>query len=420
MWNAVRVEGGERGAQQRANARADRTVGRRRTHIRSVAFFGHDSGETVINKRVKAFQAAGADVSGFMFHRERRKDQAAPSWRNFALGTTVDRNYLARLPKLVAALWKVWPHRELLRACDVIYARNIDMMAIAAAAKWLSGSSAPLVYEVLDVQRVFVGQGVVNKFFRWCERRLLAMTDMLVVSSPFFMTKYFEPIQGYMGDWYLLENKVSAALLAASPRPMAISPASGPPWIIGWFGTIRCQRSLEILSRLAAARPELVSVHVRGLLSQEDISQEAMAAAMEGRPNLQYFGPYQNPRDLADIYGQIHFTWAIDFLDAGSNSDWLLPNRIYEGGLYNAISIARDATATGDMVNRNKLGIVLSEPIDEPFLQWLEAMDAHAYQDLRQSAGSASRALFIDEEDTAQLLEILGKKRTGYAQPNTG
>ncbi|MFN3746402.1 MAG: glycosyltransferase [Hyphomicrobiaceae bacterium] len=379
--------------------------------VERIAFFAHDSRESVVIKRAKAFQSAGTPVIGFMFHRERDKPQPDPVWQNIALGATVDRNYLARLPKLGRGLWKVLRHRRELRSCDVIYARNFDMMALATIAKWLTRSSAQLVYEVLDVQRAFVGAGILKSLFRWCERRLLAACDLLVVSSPMFMTHYFEARQGYTGPWFLLENKVSASQGAAPPAATARAPAHGPPWIIGWFGTLRCARSLDILSRVAAAYPDKVAVHIRGTPSQADIPREALRAATAGRANVHYLGPYESPRDLPEIYGQIHFTWAMDFLDAGSNSDWLLPNRLYEGGLFNAISIAREGTATGDMVAREGLGVTLKEPIDENLSAWLLAMDAARYAALAESACRAPRSMFVDERDTIALLAWLAERK---------
>jgi succinoglycan biosynthesis protein ExoL len=381
-----------------------------RPAVQRIAFFAHDSRESVVIKRAKAFQSAGASVIGFMFHRKRDKMQPDPVWQNVALGATVDRNYLARLPKLCRGLWKVLRHRRELRSCDVIYARNFDMMALATIAKWLSRSSAQLVYEVLDVQRAFVGTDILNAMFRWIERRLLATCDLLVVSSPMFMTHYFEARQRYTGAWFLLENKVSASQFAATPTAKARAPASGPPWIIGWFGTLRCARSLDILSRIAAAYPDKVTVRIRGTPSEEDIPGASLRAATTGRANFQYLGPYESPRDLSEIYAEIHFTWAIDFLDAGSNSDWLLPNRLYEGGLFNAISIAREGTATGDKVVRDGLGVTLKEPIDESLSAWLLAMDANEFALLATAARRAPRSLFVDERDTVALLARLVEK----------
>jgi succinoglycan biosynthesis protein ExoL len=387
-----------------------------RAPVRRLAFFAHDSRESVVIKRAKAFQAAGASVIGFMFHRERDKEQPDPTWENIDLGATVDRNYLARLPKLCRALWTVLRHRRALADCDVIYARNFDMMALATVAKWLSRSSAQLVYEVLDVQRAFVGAGFLKAAFRWCERRLLSACDMLVVSSPMFMTRYFQPQQGYAGPWFLLENKVAKTQIGAVSRAALSVPQSGPPWIIGWFGTLRCMRSLNILSRLAAAHQDKVTVLVRGTLSEEDISSDRMRAETRGRPNFQYLGPYQSPRDLSEIYGQIHFTWAIDFLDAGSNSDWLLPNRLYEGGLFHSIAIAREGTATGDKVARDGLGVILREPIEESLSAWILNMDEDRYVALAEAARRAPSSLFIDERDTAELLTRLVEGRSQLAR----
>ena len=391
----------------------------RQTTVKTIAFFAHDSGESVVIKRAKAFQACGATVTGFMFHRVRDKARPAPVWHNIPLGTTVDRNYLARLPKLCSGLWTVLRHRRELAACAVINARNFDMMAIATTAKWLTRSRARLVYEVLDIQRAFVGTSAVNALFRWCERRLLAACNMLVVSSPMFMTRYFEAQQGYTGAWYLLENKVAASQLTEEQKAASSvsSPAPGPPWIIGWFGTLRCTRSLDILSRLAASHPDKVAVHIRGTLSEADISKEVMQATTEGRENFRYFGPYESPRDLPEIYGKIHFTWAIDFLDANSNSDWLLPNRLYEGGLYNAIPIARAGTATGDKIVRHGLGVTLAEPIDETLAAWILSMDAMQFDALHEAARQAPRSLFVDETDVASLLETVAGARREQSAP---
>ena len=153
------------------------------------------------------------------------------------------------------------------------------------------------------------------------------------------------------------------------------------------------------------------AVLIRGTLSEEDISGDAMRAEAASRPNFHYLGPYQSPRDLAEIYGQIHFTWAIDFLDAGSNSDWLLPNRLYEGGLFHSIAIAREGTATGDKVARDGLGITLREPIDENLAAWLLDMDEDRYAALAEAARRAPRSLFVDERDTAELLARLAEAR---------
>ena len=107
-----------------------------------------------------------------------------------------------------------------------------------------------------------------------------------------------------------------------------------------------------------------VYVLLRGTPSQEDLTKEQIEAASSTRPNMRYEGPYKSPRDLPQIYGNIDFAWSIDYTDAGKNSDWLLPNRIYEGALFGALALARRGTATGNKVEADGLGWALDEPLE--------------------------------------------------------
>lgn len=376
---------------------------------RTIAFFGHDSTESTVIKRVRAFQAHNTRVIGFMFSRAQRAAPAADAWENIALGTTVDRHYLLRLAKLLGGLLRILRHRGTLRQAHAYYARNIDMLLLAVAARALIGSRAPVVYEVLDVQRVFVGSGLLNRAFRRAERFLMARAALLVVSSPDFMSEYFVPYQRYAGPWRLLENKVHAApAVPVSPQP-ARSRAPGPPWVIGWFGTLRCVRSLEALGRIADACPDKVVVHIRGLPSQEDLTIERIEAACAGRGNVLYGGPYKSPQDLAAIYGAAHFAWCIDYLDAGGNSDWLLPNRVYEGGLMGCLAIARKGTATARMVDRLRLGWSFDEPLASAVGDFLACLAAGTYQDAQRSVEAMPRSTFVDLSDTRDLLSDMDR-----------
>src|SRR3546814_9276216 len=75
-----------------------------------------------------------------------------------------------------------------------------------------------------------------------------------------------------------------------------------------------------------------------------------------------YGGEYRNPDDLPEIYGRVHLTWAFDFLDEGSNSDWLLPNRLYEGGYFGSVALASSHTETGKKVRELGLGYTFEPP----------------------------------------------------------
>lgn len=373
----------------------------------TIAFFGHDSGETTILKRVRAFQLHGAEVIGLMFRRVRPRSSPAPTWQNIDLGVTRDRAYADRLGRLPGAVAKAMRHRKLLARCSVFYARNIDMLLIATLAKVLTRSRAILVYEALDVQQPFIGPRASSRLLRWVERRLLAFSDLLVVSSPDHFHEYFRPTQGYAGRWQLLENKVGASASAAQAASASASPKAGPPWIIGFFGVLKCARSLEILRRTAAALPDKVIIHIRGQLSETDIPRARMQAVTESHPNIVFHGPYESPRDLSAIYGEIHMSWAADFLAPGGNSVWCLPNRLYEGGLYGCVAVTSQGTATARMVEREGLGWTLPEPLETTLAEFLSSLDAATFTRMKARTASLPRSKFCDEGDTAALLLVL-------------
>lgn len=373
-----------------------------------IAFFGHDSNESTIRKRIRAFRSAGADVIGFMFSRYRDGLEVPVEWNNVDLGQTEDGYYLRRLARLWRAIKILRRHHDLLRRADVFYARNIDMLVLSRIAKAMVGSEAPLVYEVLDIHPAMSRRNGIGRILRFIERRLLKACSLLVISSPLFIERYFSAVQGYRGPWFLLENKVFATGERLDPPCQPQKPVAAPPWTIGWFGVIRCRRSLDILQRIAAAMPDRVVIHIRGTPSEPDgITKDMLEGLASEARNMHYFGPYRSPHDLAHIYGDVDLTWAVDFSAAGANSDWLIPNRLYEGGLYGVPAIARKGTATGKIVEEDGRGWCLDEPFEETFKTFLDQLDVATYDALRELLRKKERSSFVDIADTPRLIAAL-------------
>ena len=371
-----------------------------------IAFFGHDASEPTVVKRIRGLVAEGCLIIGFTFRRKRSDVGPAtvPAWTNVDLGFTIDRNYLRRIPRLVIAMRRIFARRDLLLRADVLYARNLDQALVACVVRRLARLDVPLVYEVLDVQRVFTNPGLLGRAFRFAERQVLARSALLVISSPRFYTSYFCPVQSYEGPWYLLENKVGRDMC----RVTVARPPASPPWVIGWSGVLRCRRSLSILVEIAARLGQGVRVVLSGRLSPCDISAAELASASARCPNLVFNGPYVNPTELAAIYGGVHFTWAVDYTDAGFNSDWLIPNRIYEGGLHGTVMLSRSDTATGDLVKKLNLGWTFQEPLADGVIACLERLNPDTYQAARCRVEAVPRSCFVDEKDTTGLLAKLG------------
>ncbi len=383
----------------------------------SIGYFGHDARETAVQKRILSFTMNGCHVVGFTFCRRDQAERAAVPFENIPLGTTVDRNYLRRLLPLARGLVAALRRARVLRDVDIIQARNLDMFALAIAAKFMSGAKARLVYEVLDVQRILVGKGWASALARTVERQLLKAADLLVVSSPDFMNEYFGPIQNYRGPWHLLQNKISGSQIDAAPRAYdrpADAPPEPPPWVIGWFGVLRCRRSLDILTAIADELGPKVTIYIRGRLSREDISEVDFLKIVNARSNMVFEGPYASPEDLAAIYGKVHFSWSIDYTDEGANSDWLLPNRLYEGGYFDVVALARKETTTGRMILEHQLGIAFPDPIERSVSDFIRNLEIASYEAQRAAVITKPRSLFVDRTDTIDYLKrlkLLGQKK---------
>jgi succinoglycan biosynthesis protein ExoL len=371
-----------------------------------IVFFGHDSSESTIVKRVKALTENGADVAGFMFRRKREGQNIPPSWTNTNLGYTFDGHFARRVFQLVATAPKLVSARRTIRKADVIYARNADMLILAFFAKILTGARARVVYEALDVHPACTGTGWISSTLRFVERRMLARIALLVISSETFLDRYFRPIQNYKGPWFLLENKV---FLNSSARiEKARRSASDHSWKIGWFGVIRCQRSLEIFENLARALPDRVTVHIRGTASEtHGITTEQLHAISDRNSNIHFFGPYRNPDDLSLIYSPLDLCWAVDYSAAGSNSDWLIPNRIYESGLYGVPCISRSGTATARVIHKYGSGWSLDEPMERNLRDFISNLTLKQFEELAASLRAKDPGVFIDRTDTQALLHRL-------------
>jgi succinoglycan biosynthesis protein ExoL len=211
----------------------------------------------------------------------------------------------------------------------------------------------------------------VGHMLRVIESYLLRRCDLLVVSSPAYARAYFSRVHAALPPVRVVENRILASELA---MPIGNLPVSAPPWRIGWFGIIRCRRSLDILARLVRQMPDRIQVVIRGRPARDAIPEfDAVVAAT---PGLTFLGPYDRVTDLARIYADVHYVWAIDFYEAGANSAWLLPNRLYEGGIYGAVPIALRALETGRWLVDHQAGICLDEPLDETLTAFVAGLDA--------------------------------------------
>ena len=348
-----------------------------------VAYFGHDIHDAAVGRRVAMLRAEGLGVrlGGFRRRELDGPDEAGGSIVDF--GRTGDARLVQRAIAVVGHLLSPGRLRRLSAGAQVLVARNLEMLALAA---WVRRPGQRLVYECLDIHRLMLGGRGVSALMRWIERRLLARTDLVIVSSPAFAQDYFRDRQGRGAALLLVENKLPGSIDPEGTAGAA-RPADARPGTIGWFGMLRCRRTLAELGRIARESGGRIRIVIAGRPSAAEFPDFARLVA--GMPGVTFLGAYR-PGDLASLYGQVDYVWAIDWFEQGLNSDWLLPNRLYEGLAHGAVPIALAHVETGRWLARHGVGLLVDDPrCDLPALLPMPGGAGHAR--LRRAVAALDR-----------------------------
>jgi succinoglycan biosynthesis protein ExoL len=240
---------------------------------------------------------------------------------------------------------------------------------------------------------------------RFAERRLTRRASLLITSSPAFIREYFDARNQASVPVELVENKHLEAALRVSRDGTTEMPA-GPPWRVGWFGALRCNRSLKLLAEFSRREGGRVEVVLRGRPALSEFGD--FHGLVEAEPYVSFGGAYRNPEDVGSLYGNVHFSWVIDFFEDGLNSKWLLPNRLYEGCRFGAVPIAMEGTETARFLRERNIGIVLPEPSADALHRALDGMDARRFRSLQASVRAQDRKTWAcDRDDCRKLVERL-------------
>lgn len=338
-----------------------------------VAYFVHDLHDPAVARRVAMMQAGGLEpvVLGF------RRSPIAPPDIGGASAVDLGRTADARLGHRAAAVLRNWLFASRIASavegCGIYMARNLESLILAARLA-RGRDEVRLVYECLDIHRTLLGSRPIDKLIQRIERSHLDRIDLLVTSSPAFLSHYFATRLPVSEVSLLVENKVLR--LGGDPGRPSLPRTEGPPWTIGWFGMLRCRKSLEMLSTLAALGGGRIRVLIAGRPAYSELPDfDHVVAETEG---LDYAGPYRVD-ELPDLYRQTHFTWAIDYFEEGLNSSWLLPNRLYEGSFHGSVPIALADVETGAWLRQRDVGILVSDPVIE-VAALLTGLDKERYE----------------------------------------
>ena len=247
--------------------------------------------------------------------------------------------------------------RNLPRSQCAFYVFGFDNLIIILLLKVLYNRNITVVYEISDIRDFELKGGVFFKVITLVYYWAIRLISLLIVTSEEFVTEYLaNRIPEANICYQVMENKVDSLEVRYSSFDGQFQKSKGIEErlvVIGYFGLIRCSRSLDILLELLN-NTEAFSLVIRGkFIGIEDLQIKRLI----DHKYVQYLGTYHSPDDLFHIYNDIDVSWICypySGLDIG-NWRWARTNRYYEAGYFQVPMIA--AIGTVDSRNAEKYGI---------------------------------------------------------------
>jgi succinoglycan biosynthesis protein ExoL len=379
-----------------------------------ILILAQDLTDPAIARRIAMLKAGGATVSLAGFRRTYEKIETIHGCPAINFGQTYNRAFFQRIIAILRTMLSLHCYVDFFAGSDIILARNLEMLAIATRAQSLIDTRPSIVYEMLDIHRLLLAKNLVGSLMRAIEKTFMRKVTAIITSSPAYIANYFLKIQRTELPIRLIENKL-LDINQTLQTPTDIQRNEIPPWKIGWFGIIRCRKSLLILRDLVQNHPRKIEVIIRGKPALDAIND--FHEIVKSTPGLCYLGPYKNPEDLETIYSGIHFTWAIDMFEEGQNSSWLLPNRIYEGSFFGAVPLVMDGLETSNFLKNLHMGISIKEPLKSQLNFFFATLTPQSYQNVASAVQNIPRSTWVyDQSDCQELVSWFLKLRQSPRQ----
>ena len=232
-----------------------------------------------------------------------------------------------------------------------IFFYGFDLLPILSISKFYLKSR--LIFEVLDLREVFFKNSLMSKFFIELIKYSMRNVSILVVTSDLFLTRFFKKHNAFINKSFVIENKVHLEDKAISTREIKSEIIT-----IGYFGLIRCKRSIQILLKvLENCKNIRLIIHGYFVNISEELKENLLS-----NPNVNYKGEYRSPEDLDRMYQEIDINWiAYPYSEErDGNFRYARTNRFYESGFFLKPMIANIESADAERVTKNNYGIVLN------------------------------------------------------------
>lgn len=354
--------------------------------------------DSYYQKRIRKLSDLGVICTVFGFEREHYKGKP---WEKetTSLGRLKHGQKLGRIATLLKALFLI---RKTAKQHHVIYCFGLDILVLGYFATLFHSDKPKLVYDLPDIHNILIGQNFIAKTLRSVEHFLLNRTAAVVVASPAFIDGYFQNIQKVSPTFVVIENKVESDL---STKPVTVSNdklSEKSFTTIGYFGMIRCEMSLQLLTSLIKKNEGATHLSLWGIF----LNTEKYKPKLLELPGVSYGGQFVYPDDLQDMYTSVDVVWAAHMHGETSNK-WAISNRFYQACYFKCPLIVQQNTQDAKLVQKYNIGCTIDLRDIPSSIQTLQLIGTNQLKKWTTNMQNMPEEVYTLTNEHNKLLNIL-------------
>jgi len=215
---------------------------------------------------------------------------------------------------------KSWSMMRRVSKVRKVYINYLDVLLVSRLR--FRKRNIEFIYAVGDLASVqYGGHPLITGPVKFLEKMLMKKVSMLILSSPFFWSEYYQHI--YRGRWALVENmpekKIWKNFLGKQDKKTCV---------VGYIGWIRDSRPIKcLLTAVKELRREGYDIRVFFAgFGPDDQEIRKTAADLDF---VSFYGHYQYDKEAPDLYSRVDIIFSVYDISV-KNGKILLPNRFYE------------------------------------------------------------------------------------------
>ena len=313
-------------------------------------------GDTKDGKRIKLLKEAGFIVNVAYFERDEYETRKPEADSFHLLGKVYNKKYFKRVSIFIMSFFKL---RKLIKENDLVYCIGADL-SILAYFNTIFLNNKKFIMDIADIREIQVSNMLFSRLLRFVEAYVTKRASLVVVTSKGFIENYYNTRLKLTDiDYFLLENKVDYDIDIKS----ITNNKKSNKITIGYLGMIRDEWTLLFLEKLINKYPEKFNCLIAGVIKIDDFD---INEYISKNKCIKYYGPFQSPTDLPEIYKEIDIN-LIFYPEMNSSSNWFeikricRSNRFYESLYFKKPIVSFSFTYDGVEIDKFQIGLTLED-----------------------------------------------------------